>query len=587
MTRIRSTHAWGSKGVLVQYQDRWEVRGWARLEVFIEGSGAASPEPGGGRLAALGRDGTIAVGSEPLALPPGSPEVTHVGWMGGALALGTRHSPTEEGGAPSHSAREFGTPRGDYARLWRLPLGGTPPAPIADLSPGTRLSSLATGIGGDVIAETYRAALGDVVPQRRLMLVTGGSEARDLAPELPGATCHAAVGPEQEVALLHCDPEFPTWYSLLLGRGGAWQRILPRELRVWGTPAWAPDRRLLIVTAFQGIRLGVVAIDVEDRRWRWLANEDSASYRAPAVGPGGRQVVAVRRSIEDQVDLLALSEDGRERAAIPLSRPEPRGKHALVHRWLRPEGALEGIFVTPTEHDPPWPLVVDLHGGPVGALAAGDPNNLRAWCEQGFAGFAPDYRASGILGRDPMLAAFRGDHPAGTDAVADDVLSGVDSLVAEGLADQACLFLFGHSWGAYLVNRIVTHEHPFRAAVCWEGVADLRLLDSLLGGSAMQRAWRGGSPHDAPAQWEIDSPIEFVERVRTPMLLVYGEDSALKPHGLAWYTALRDHDVPCSLVFYGGEGHLLTRPENRADLFRRSASWFRQHARERGTSTRA
>ncbi len=177
-----------------------------------------------------------------------------------------------------------------------------------------------------------------------------------------------------------------------------------------------------------------------------------------------------------------------------------------------------------------------------------------------------------------MLAGFRSDGLPETDAVADDVLSGIESLVAEGLADEAGLFLFGHSWGAYLVNRIVTRNHRFRAAVCWEGVADLRLLDSLAGASGMQRAWRGGSPREAPKQWKLASPIEHVERVRTPMLLLYGEDSKLlTPQGLAWYTALRDHDLPCALVFYGGEGHLLTRPENRDDLFTRSASWFRRH----------
>ena len=573
---------------MVQYEDRWEVRHWRSLAVVDGGSGTAAHEPGGERLAVVGRDGTISVGSEAQALPSGAAEVTHAAWVRGALALGTRPR-TEEGGAPSHSARELGVPAGTHERIWRLPLDGAPPVLMADLSPGTRLSSLTTGTGGDVIAGTYRAALGAAVPERRLLLVSAGGEVRDLAPELLGATCDVAVGPDQEVALLQSDPEFPTWYSLLVGRDGAWQRVLPRELRIWGAPAWAPDRRLLTLTAFQGIRVGLVAIDIEDRRWRWLATEDSASYRSPAVGPGGRHVVAVRRSIDGQVALLSVNEDGRERAAVTLSDPEVQckaGKH-LLRRWPRPEGEVEGIFVAPTEQDPPWPLVVDLHGGPVGALAVGDPNHLPAWCKQGFAVFAPDYRASGILGREPMLAAFRGERPAGTDPVAGDVLSGIDSLVAEGLADEAGLFLFGHSWGAYLVNRIVTRDHRFRAAVCWEGVSDLRLLDSLVGGSAMQRAWRGGSPQEAPERWNRDSPIELVERVRTPMLLVYGDDSELRPQGLAWYTALRDHDVPCSLVVYVGEGHLLTRPENKTDLFGRSAAWFRRHASgegERGPS---
>jgi dipeptidyl aminopeptidase/acylaminoacyl peptidase len=176
-----------------------------------------------------------------------------------------------------------------------------------------------------------------------------------------------------------------------------------------------------------------------------------------------------------------------------------------------------------------------------------------------------------------MLAALRGDGLPEDDREAHDVLSGMESLVAAGLADPDRLFLFGHSYGAYLVNRILTIEHPFAAAVCWEGVADLRLLDRLQGGAARQRAWRGGTPQEAPERWAAASPAARVDRIRTPLLLVYGQDGMGPTHGVAWFAALRDHGVPCELVLYQGEGHLLRRPQNKADLLARAAAWFRHH----------
>jgi dipeptidyl aminopeptidase/acylaminoacyl peptidase len=142
------------------------------------------------------------------------------------------------------------------------------------------------------------------------------------------------------------------------------------------------------------------------------------------------------------------------------------------------------------------------------------------------------------------------------------VLRGVESLVAAGLADPDWLFLFGHSYGGYLVNRIVTIDHRFRAGVCWEGVADLRLLDALLGGNARQRARLGGSSWRAPERWAAAFPATCADRVRTPMLLVYGQDGIGPAHGAASLTALQDHGVPCSLVVYDWEGHLLAPPEN-------------------------
>jgi dipeptidyl aminopeptidase/acylaminoacyl peptidase len=298
-----------------------------------------------------------------------------------------------------------------------------------------------------------------------------------------------------------------------------------------------------------------------------------------AVAAAGDQVVAVHQPLDAQPAIVAGR--GRHRRVLqPLGGPVATRHRWRVHPWQGPDGALEGILGTPASGSAPWPLVVDLHGGPQGGLVAGDPDDLAhlgAWCDRGFAVFAPDFRGSGILGRAAMLAARQGDGLPDDDREAQDVLSGVESLVATGLADPERLFLFGHSYGAYLVNRIVTVDHRFGAAVCWEGVADLRLLDSLLGGSAAQRAWRGGSPWEAPERWAAASPVTRAERVRTPLLLVYGQNSMGPTHGVAWLTALRDHGLPCELVLYDDEGHLLSRPENKADLFARAAAWFRQH----------
>jgi dipeptidyl aminopeptidase/acylaminoacyl peptidase len=210
----------------------------------------------------------------------------------------------------------------------------------------------------------------------------------------------------------------------------------------------------------------------------------------------GDAVVAVRQPLEGRPAVVAVR--GRHRRVLqPPGEPVATGCRWRIHHWRGPDGALEGILGTPATGGAPWPLVVDLHAGPWGGLAAGDPDHLdhlRGWCQHGFAAFAPEFRGSGILGRDPMLAALEGEGLPDDDREAHDVLSGVQSLLAGGLAEPERLFLFGHSYGADLVNRILTIDHRFAAAVCWEGVADLRLLDRLQGGSAAQRAWRGGSP---------------------------------------------------------------------------------------------
>ena len=417
----------------------------------------------------------------------------------------------------------------------------------------------------------------------RLVVVAGDGQTRDLAPELPGACCDATVAPDGRVAFLHGDfPHselvFPTWFALVEGQEGRWRTLLPPRLR-WARPRWAADGSCLVVTAVQGIRRGIVTVDPATGRWQWCALEAAASWRSPAMAPGGGEAVAVRQPLDGQPAIVAVR--GRYRRVLqPLGELPAERYRWRVHGWRGPDGALEGVLGTPATGNAPWPLVVDLHAGPQPGLVAGDPDHrshLGAWCAHGLAAFAPDFRGSGVLGRAAMLAALHSDGLPDDDREAQDVLSGVESLLAAGLADPERLFLFGHSYGAYLVNRILTVDHRFRAGVCWEGVADLRLLDALQGGSAARRAWRGGSPLEVPERWAAASPAARADRVRTPLLLVYGQDGMGPTHGAAWFTALRDRGVPCELVLYDGEGHLFSRPENKADMFTRAVAWFRQH----------
>jgi dipeptidyl aminopeptidase/acylaminoacyl peptidase len=580
-----SLRFWDAGRLVVQQPGRWEVRGWPDWQLLDAGDGTAVAEPSGDRLAVAAPDGTIRVdGSAALTLPLAAGRLSDLVWSGGSLVVAARAAaPRGRPDAAGVSARPLGAPPVERSSLWRLPLDGTPPTRLDEAPPGSRIWAL-HDLAGEVLVELYPHGEPWRPPAApRLMVVAGDGQTRDLVPELPGACCDAAVGLDGRVAFLHGDfPRselaFPTWFALVEGWQGRWRTLLPPQLR-WARPRWAADGGCLLLTAVQGIRQGIVAVDPATGRWRWCALEAAASWRSPTMATGGGEVVAVRQPLDGQPAIVAVR--GRQRRVLqPLDEPPAAHHRWRVHAWQSPDGALEGILGTPATGSAPWPLVVDLHAGPQGGLVAGDPDHLAhlgTWCAHGFAVFAPEFRGSGILGRQAMLAALRGDGLPDHDPEATDVLSGVESLLAAGLADPERLYLFGHSYGAYLVNRLLTVDHRFAAAVCWEGVADLRLLDALHGGSAAQRAWRGGSPLEVPERWAAASPAARADRVRTPLLLVYGQDSMGPTHGVAWFTALRDHGVPCELVLYDGEGHLFSRPDNKADMLARAAAWFRRH----------
>ena len=396
-------------------------------------------------------------------------------------------------------------------------------------------------------------------------------------PDLPGYTTGVTRSGDGRVALLTsaCDPQFPWWFRLLVWHDGGWEARLPPELRLAAPLAWAPDGSVLAVPAFRGIRRGVVVVEPDSGAWWWASPDDDASYVEVEPGRAGGYVDAVRVGLDGSRAPVRIERGGRTHRRLDGAGAEGAGRiDVRLVRWEVAAGTLEGTLAVPVGGEGgPWPLVVELHGGPVGAFQAGDGGYLAEWCARGFAAFRPEFRASGILGPDAMWNAFRGDGLPSKDLEVQELLGGVAALADTGLVDGERMFVLGHSYGAYLVNRIVTAEHPFRAAVCWEGVADLRLLTGA--SLELQTRWRGGAPDDLPDVWAAGSPVERADRATVPVLLAYGERGLAVPQGEAWFAALRRQGVPSAYVVYPDEGHVLTKHEHVNDLLDRAAAWFR------------
>jgi len=317
----------------------------------------------------------------------------------------------------------------------------------------------------------------------------------------------------------------------------------------------------------------VFDVDVDTAAVTQVAGRPDASYELFAyLGPG--EALCLRRSLDGSVAQVHCQPDGD--VVIGVERgPLPGWGDAELVRWPAGGCDLEGIFVPAAHGGAPWPTVAFLHGGPVGALAVGQADRLGAWVDSRWATFVPDFAASGICGEAAMIAAFEARELPEADHEVDAVLEGLDSLIAAGKADADRLFLVGHSYGAYLVNRAVTRTERFRAAVCWEGVADLRTMDEP--SMAMQAVWRGGTPLEAPERWSGASPIDRADRVRTPTLLVYGAKSRSVAQGEMWSLALRRAGVATRLFVDPVAGHTFDTEDGANAFHDQVAEWFDTH----------
>ncbi|MEU4805654.1 S9 family peptidase [Actinosynnema sp. NPDC023587] len=270
---------------------------------------------------------------------------------------------------------------------------------------------------------------------------------------------------------------------------------------------------------------------------------------------------------------------------ITHTRPELDGVVFGTQRPLAYRAAdgleLDGLLVLPagrTAAEGPFPLITIAHGGPYDRYA--DRCQLfwfpsAQWlATAGYAVFLPNPR--GGRGHGHRLAAGVAGRVGREEWT--DILTGIDLLIAEGVADPDRLGIAGWSHGGFTAAWAVGRTDRFRAALVGAGVVDWGMLaatgenglfEAALGGGT---GWSGTGPHPHDAV----SPISFTDRIRTPVLILHGAQDTNVPLGQAVYfhRALRHFDVEHEFVVYPREGHSIRERHHQLDVLRRTRDWF-------------
>ncbi len=223
------------------------------------------------------------------------------------------------------------------------------------------------------------------------------------------------------------------------------------------------------------------------------------------------------------------------------------------------------------------PLIVSLHGGPHGQQ--GDAFDLKSqvYAGLGWATLMVNYRGSTGYGQKLTDAIF-GDQDGGE---ARDVLAAVDAALARDPSlDPDRLAVEGTSYGGQLVDWLVTQTGRFRAAAALSGISNLVSFNYTAYYHDYLAVEYGSYPHENGLMdrlWER-SPLRFVGRVKTPVLLLHGENDNDVPIGEAeqFYIALEDAGVDTAFVRYPREGHGLRESAHVVDALERRIAWYRR-----------
>jgi dipeptidyl aminopeptidase/acylaminoacyl peptidase len=252
--------------------------------------------------------------------------------------------------------------------------------------------------------------------------------------------------------------------------------------------------------------------------------------------------------------------------------------------WNAPDGTeIQGLLMTPRDVEGPLPLIACVHGGPTwnwGAFFSDSEPNAVLLASAGYACLLPNPRGS--IGRGHAFAqAVIGDS-GGVDF--QDVMSGIDVCIAEGVADPDRLGIAGLSYGGFMAGWAVGQTDRFAASVAMSVVSnnvsfhltsDIWLYDVMI----LKGDW-----NDPASQYVDRSPVTHAHRCTTPTLVIQGAEDRCTPAGQGeeLYRAIAEAGAETELVVYPREGHVPLERAHALDAIMRTQAWFDRFLRSPG-----
>jgi dipeptidyl aminopeptidase/acylaminoacyl peptidase len=362
---------------------------------------------------------------------------------------------------------------------------------------------------------------------------------------------------------------------------------------------WSPTGREIYFGSAVGVRMQVYRVPVEGGAVVPVTSGDRVHTSYSLSRDGSRIAVAIQDPTSPPEVYLSSVADYRP---VRLTRTNPLldslslGAMEAV-RWRSRDGKeIEGVLLKPVgfERGKRYPVLTYVHGGPSGVFSLGfepqlgsapipvqaGPYPIQVFAGMGYAVFMPNPRGSSGYGKAFLRSNIRdwgyGDYQ--------DIMTGLDHLVATGLADEDRLGMMGWSYGGYMTSWTISQTSRFKAASVGAGLPNLFSLHGATDiPSALSREYFGALPWKDREVYQRSSAIYFAENIKTPTLIQHGEKDDRVQLSQAWelYRALEANDVPRLFVVYPRQGHLVLEPKQQKDMLRRNLDWFTKWIRER------
>ena len=375
--------------------------------------------------------------------------------------------------------------------------------------------------------------------------------------------------------------------------GGQWRKLgagFDFDMNVgW----WSNDAKTIYFTAGIHATTQLCSLDIASNRVTQITHEKAAlnvsrdpvtntvliNYADPATPPSAYTVASL-----DQIS--------NKSAWIRLTQPNPQVDSFLLGEeeeitWKSTDGTMvSGILLKPVgyEKGKRYPLIVAIHGGPAAADTLGFNGGYgsQVYAGAGYAVLMPNYRNSTNYGQKFKIES-QGDYFT---KGYEDIMAGVDYLIAQGIVDGDHMGALGWSAGGHWSNWILTHTDRFKAISSGAGVMN---WISMYAQSDMQRVrqWYMGDklPYDDYDHWFAQSPIKYIKNARTPTMIhvVQGDPRVPRPQSEELHMALKRLGVPTEFFVYPGNTHGIPEARDQYTKAMAEFAWMEHWVRGKDT----
>jgi len=368
--------------------------------------------------------------------------------------------------------------------------------------------------------------------------------------------------------------------------GGKPENILPDYKGMFEQFTWADNNTLNFISS-RGVwsTYGSISKDGSDKKTiidtggpvlHQFSQSEDGTLAFVADSPTHPAELYVKLKSDEKIKKLTDSN--------PWLKDESLAKQEVVGWKARDGKELEGILIYPANYDrdKSYPLITVVHGGPESHYDNGwitdysDPGQVGA--ANGYFVFYPNYRGSTGRGVD-FAKSSQGDLAG---AEFNDIVDGVDELIAAGAADPTKVGVTGGSYGGYATGWMSTkYTDRFAAGVMFVGISDniskwgtSDIPEELYLVHARKRIW------DDYRFFLERSPIYYAGQAKTPLLIMAGKEDTRVDPGQSYelYRHIKTRtDTPVRLVLYPGEGHGNAHSTARFDYNLRMMRWFNQY----------